>query len=85
MIDSEMRGEDFFAPQRRFSDTIDSHQMFILDRDIDVFGKALRCGAVLHVIAWREIEKIPFLVVSKGTWESLLLYDEVKHLLKSRE
>ena len=82
MQDKEMKGEDFFAPQRRFSDSIDSPQMFILDKDIDVFGKALRAGAVLHVVAWREVDGIAYLVISKGTWESLIPFEEVKHLLK---
>jgi hypothetical protein len=82
MYNRDMKAEEFFTPQKRFSDTIDSTQMFILDRDIDVFGKALRAGAVLHVIAWREIEGLAYLVISKGTWESLILFEEVKHLLK---
>jgi len=73
--------EEFFSPQKRFSDTINSTQMFILDRDLDIFGKALRKGTVLRIIAWREIENIPYLVISKGTWESLVPYDEVASLI----
>lgn len=82
MSDAELKPDDFFAPLKRFSDVVDSTHSFILDRDIDVFGKALRLGAVLHIVAWREIEGVPYLVVNKGTWESLIPYLEVKHLLK---
>lgn len=82
MSKSELNAEDFFTPLKRFSDIIDSTHSFILDRDMEVFGKALRAGAVLHIIAWRDIEGVPYLVVSKGTWESLIPYFEVKHLLK---
>jgi hypothetical protein len=74
--------EDFFSPQRRFSDSIGSHNTFILDEDMDIFGKLLRAGSVIRIIAWREVNEVPYLVINKGTWESLIEYSRVFHLLK---
>ena len=72
---------DLFVPHLRFSDTINSVQTFVLDNDLEVFGKALRSGSVLRIIAWREIKGVPYLVVTKGSWESLLLASSVSHLI----
>lgn len=81
-----MKGEttanDFFGTQRRFADVSEGKQVFILDRDINVFGKILRSGSVIRVIAWREVDSEPYLVVSKDTWESLIKYEDIVHLLK---
>jgi hypothetical protein len=74
--------QDFFSPQKRFSDTINSSKMFILDREIEVFGKTLRAGSVIRIIAWREIENVAYLVINRGTWESLIKYEEVAHLIQ---
>ena len=73
--------ENYFPTQKRFSDTMGSTSTFVLDSDMIVFGKSLQCGTVLTIAAWRDIDNVPYLVVSKGTWESLILYDDVKHLL----
>jgi len=81
-----MKGEtvtkDFFGTQRRFVDVTEGKEVFILDRDINVFGKTLRMGSVIRVIAWREVDNEPYLVVSKDTWESLIKYEDIVHLLK---
>lgn len=74
--------EEYFAPQRRFSDMVNSYQTLILDKDIEVFGKALRSGTVLRIIGRREIRGTDYLVIGKGTWESLILYNDVYHLIK---
>lgn len=83
MFEEEMKKEDFFSPQKRFSDSINSHHSFMLDRDVEVFGKTLRSGAVIRIIAWREISGIPYLVINKDTWESLIPYEQVIDLLKN--
>jgi hypothetical protein len=86
MSKEELNKEEFFSPHKRFSDSITSNQSFILDRDIDVFGKTLRAGSVIRIIAWREIKGIPYLVISKGTWESLIAYSEIFDLVpKNRQ
>ncbi len=74
--------EEYFTPQRRFSDSISSSQTILLDEDMEIFGKTLRAGSVLHIVAWRDIEGIPYLIVSKDSWESLLLFEKVRHLLQ---
>jgi uncharacterized secreted protein with C-terminal beta-propeller domain len=74
--------KDFFGTQKRFADVEEGKEVFILDRDVNVFGKTLRMGSVIRVIAWREVDNEPYLVVSKDTWESLIKYEDIVHLLK---
>jgi hypothetical protein len=78
----EEKKEEFFSPQRRFSATINSHRTVVLDKDYEVFGKALRTGAVLRIIGTREIAGLEFFVVNKGTWESLFLCSSISHLIQ---
>ena len=75
--------EELFTVQKRFQDNINTTKILVLDSDMEIFGKTLRAGSILHIIAWREIDQIPYLVVSKGSWESLIPYIDVKHLLKT--
>jgi hypothetical protein len=77
-----MTEEDYSVPQRRFSDAVNSFQTVILDRDIFVFGKALRAGTVLRIIGRREIRGEHYFVVTKDTWESLLPVPDIFHLVK---
>jgi len=84
-MSEELKREDFFSPQKRFSDSINSQQIFILDRDLNVFGKMLRAGSAIRIIAWREINDTPYLVVNKGTWESLIPLKEIANLLPKKK
>jgi hypothetical protein len=80
-MSDELNKEDFFSTQQRFSDSINSNHSFILDRDIEVFGKTLRAGAVIKIVAWREIKGSAYLVINKGTWESLIRFEEISDLV----
>jgi hypothetical protein len=79
-----MENEEIHFPKiHRFKDAVKSEKTILLDRDYDIFGKILRVGTVLRVVGWRDIKGQPFLVVTKGSWESLLDLKVVQHLIKS--
>jgi hypothetical protein len=78
-----MENEELHFPKiHRFSDAVQSNKTLILDRDYDVFGKILRVGTVLRIVGWREVNGMPFLIVTKGSWESLMNLKEIEHLIK---
>lgn len=78
----ENNEEQHFPTVHRFKDAMKSAKTLILDKDYDVFGKHLRVGTVLRVVGWREVNDRAYLVVTKGTWESLLELKQIEHLIK---
>jgi|688.fasta_scaffold285920_3 hypothetical protein len=77
--------ETHFPRLHRFKDVVDSSRTIILDKDYDIFGKVLRAGSVLRVVGWREVKGAPFLVVTKGSWESLVDLKDVQHLIHNEK
>ena len=65
----------------RFKDIAKSTKTLLLDMDYKVFGKILKKGTIVRIVGYRDIDSKIFLVISKGTWESLLDLSKVKHLL----
>jgi hypothetical protein len=78
-----MENKEFHFPSiYRFKDAIKSTKTIVLDKDYEVFGKLLRAGSIIRVIGWREIKGENFLVVSKGSWESIIELKKLEHLIE---
>jgi hypothetical protein len=67
---------------KRIFQNFEDKDYLILDRETEVFRRVLRKGTVLKIVGWREIFGSQYILVSKDSWESLLSYDSVKHLIE---
>lgn len=67
--------------EKRVGFPLDQKNVFILDREIEVFERVIRKGSVLTIEGWREINEEKFVLVSRSTWETLIPYHLVSHLI----
>lgn len=74
---------ELFPVTKSFTQSRKSESTVILNSDIQVFGKSLRKGAIVKVLGYRDIAGLQYLILSKGTWEGIVLYEEIRHVLES--
>ena len=67
---------NIFPVTKKFSDIKSKESTLVLKVDSTFYKKSFRKGSIFIVYGWREIEKMPYLVISKGTWEGLIKYDD---------
>ena len=53
-----------------------SQKTALLMEEIIIHEKCFREGTIFSIIGWREINSKVYLVISKGSWEGLVNYDE---------
>lgn len=64
-----------FPLLKRFEDIKNSSSSVILMEEITIYGKCFRFGTIFQILGWREINKIEYLVLSRGSWEGLVDYN----------
>lgn len=67
---------------KRFQDVKRSASTAILMEETVIHHKCFRAGTVFSVVGWREINEKPFLILSKGSWEGLVDYEEFSNKLE---
>lgn len=67
---------------KRFNDIKLSSNTVILRNECIFYNKCFRAGTIFAINGWREIDGIPYLMLSKGSWEGLIKYDEVNLLME---
>jgi hypothetical protein len=67
---------------KRFQDVRKSTSTVILMEETIIHQKCFRAGTVFIVVGWREVGGKPFLILSKGSWEGLVNYDEFSHKIE---
>lgn len=70
---------------KRFEDIKKTSNSVILTEELVIYEKCFRIGTVFQVLGWREISGKPYLVINKGSWESLVDYEEIKTKIESIE
>jgi hypothetical protein len=69
--------------EKRVGFPLDQKDTIVLDREIEVFGRVIRKGAVLKIEGWREINEESYVLLSKSTWEILVPLHMINHLISS--
>lgn len=76
---------DFFPTIQPFKEVVINKKVIILDKDYTIFGKTCKSGSVLYIIGWIEICEQSFIIVNKGSWESLIDLSQINHLIKIKK
>lgn len=66
-----------FPLVKRFADVKTSSQTIMLTIECVFHEKCFRAGTIFTINGWREIERKPYLILTKGSWEGLVSYDEI--------
>ena len=70
---------NLFPVTKRFIDIKHNSSMaYVLKNDTSFYGHHFRQGAIFLVAGYREINLENYLVMYKGSWEGLFLYDDIK-------
>lgn len=69
--------------EKRVGFPLDQKDTIVLDREIEIFGRVIRKGAVLKIEGWREINEESYVLLSKSTWEILVPLHMINHLISS--
>lgn len=67
---------------KRFQDIIKTNSVMMLKEEAIIHDRCFRSGTVFSVIGWREIKDRVYLVLSKGSWEGLVDYEEIHDQLE---
>jgi len=67
---------------KKFEDIKKSPNTVILKEETVILEKCFRSGTVLNVVGWREVNGKPYLIISKGSWEGLVEYEKISHLIE---
>jgi hypothetical protein len=65
-----------------FADIKTSSSTVMLTEEIIIHDKCFRCGTIFSILGWREINEIPYLILSKGSWEGLVNYHDFLPILE---
>ena len=49
----------------------------MLKEDFTVHHRSFRKGTIFTVLGWRELAEVPYLIISKGSWESMVEYQRI--------
>jgi hypothetical protein len=61
---------------KRFQDIRTSPNSVILTEEVTIHEKCFREGTVFQILGWREIKGKAYLVLTRGSWEGLVDYDD---------
>ena len=67
-----------FPLTKRFEDTKNAGSSIILKDELTIHNKSFRSGTIFNVIGWREIQEDPYLILSRGSWEGLINFNEIQ-------
>ncbi len=68
---------NLFPLIKKFNDVKDLKTSVFLKEESTFHGKSFRSGTYFKILGYRTIGDSDYLVLSKGTWEGLVSYDEV--------
>ena len=68
---------------KRFKDVQLSESTVIIKSDMTFNGKCFRNGTIFFVLGWREINNIPYLILSRGSWEGLIKLESIKDKIEN--
>ena len=71
-----------FPLVKRFEDARKSPNTVMLKEETVLLEKSFRRGTILNVVGWRDVNSKPYLIISKGSWEGLIDYDIISHLIE---
>ena len=66
---------------KRFEDVRTSASTVMLTEETTIHEKCFRSGTIFFILGWREINEKPYLIISKGSWEGLVEYEEFSNIL----
>lgn len=61
---------------KRFQDIKKSPNSVLLTEEVTIHEKCFRSGTVFQILGWREIKGKAYLVLSRGSWEGLVDYED---------
>lgn len=70
---------------KRFQDIKRSANSVLLKEETVIHEKCFRTGTIFQVLGWREIKGKAYLVLSKGSWEGLVDYEEFSTKIENIE
>jgi hypothetical protein len=74
---------NIFPIIKRFNDVKSNVSTVILKEETSIYNKSFRAGTIFFILGWREINEKPYLVLSKGSWEGLVDYEEFVNLIET--
>jgi len=66
---------------KRFQDILHLSSTIFLQEETLINEKYFRSGTVFMIVGWREIDKVTYLVLSKGSWQGLVSYDKISSII----
>jgi hypothetical protein len=72
-----------FPLVKRFQDMKSKNTTVFLNEETSIHGKCFREGTVFTIVGWREMNEKPFLILSKGSWEGMVSYENFSTKLES--
>ena len=72
-----------FPLVKRFGDVKLSPKTLMITEETVFHEKCFRSGTIFFITGWREINGRAFLILNKGSWEVLVDYREISHMLGS--
>lgn len=66
-----------FPVVMRFSDALRRIGTIVFSEETIIHGKIIKRGSIMNILGWREIDMVPYLILSKGSWEALVKYDDI--------
>lgn len=76
---------NIFPLIKRFQDVKTSTSSALLKEECVIHDKCFRSGTVFLVVGWREVKEKPYLILSKGSWEGLVPYEEFSNKIEKIE
>jgi hypothetical protein len=80
-----MMNVNIFPITKRFKDIKHSDSTVMLKEEMIIHHKCFRSGTIFFVLGWREIGNQPFLILSKGSWQGLVNFNEIQHKIETVE
>jgi len=68
---------------KRFQDISKTPNSVILTEELVIHEKCFRIGTVFQILGWREINNKAYLVINRGSWESLVDYEEFSQKIQN--
>jgi hypothetical protein len=70
---------------KRFEDIKKSANSVLLSEETVIHEKCFRRGTIFQILGWREIKGKAYLVLSRGSWEGLVDYEDFSKKIENIE
>lgn len=78
-MNNEIIETSIFPLIKQFKSLKSEQTGIMIKEEMIIHGRCFRTGTVFNILGWKEIDKNPYVILSKGSWEGLVEIQKINN------